>query len=117
MLGFGALKLSTLGTRESLTLVAFSFLFTINIAISNVSLAMVSVPFHQIMRSTTPVITILIYRFAYARTYSGQTYLTMVPLISGVALATVGDYYATLAGFTMTLLGVVLVSAVPLVTR
>lgn len=109
MLGLGALKLSTLGTREHWTLVAFSFLFTINIAISNVSLSMVSVPFHQIVRSTTPVITILIYRFAYARTYASQTYLTMIPLISGVALATVGDYYATLAGFTMTLLGVFLV--------
>ncbi|CAK1357663.1 unnamed protein product [Cercospora beticola] len=108
MLGFGLLKLSALGTRENLTLVAFSLLFTVNIAISNVSLAMVSVPFHQIMRSTTPVMTILIYRFAYARTYSSQTYLTMIPLISGVALATVGDYYCTLAGFTMTLLGVVL---------
>jgi len=34
----GVFKLSTLGRREKLILVAFSFLFTINIAISNVSL-------------------------------------------------------------------------------
>jgi hypothetical protein len=34
----GQLKLSRLGTKENLVLVAFSTLFTLNIAISNVSL-------------------------------------------------------------------------------
>ncbi len=87
---------------------AFSFPFTFNIAISNVSLAAVSVPFHQIMRSTCPIATIAIYRTVYSRSYSSATYLSMVPLILGVALATAGDYYCTLAGFTLTLLGVVL---------
>ena len=97
MLGFGAIKVTKLGLQENLILIAFSILFTINIAVSNVSLAMVSVPFHQIMRSTCPVVAILIYRFAYARTYSTQTYLTMIPLIFGVALSTAGDYYFTIA--------------------
>lgn len=117
MLGFGAIKLTSLGTRENLILVAFSFLFTINIAVSNVSLAMVSVPFHQIMRSTCPVVTILIYRFVYGRTYSTQTYLTMIPLIFGVGLSTAGDYYFTLIGFSMTLLGVVLASVKTVATN
>lgn len=117
MLGFGALKLSTLNLRENVVLFAFSFLFTINIAVSNVSLAMVSVPFHQIMRSTCPIVTILIYRFVFARTYSHQTYLTMIPLIIGVALATAGDYSFSLGGFLMTLLGVVLASTKTVVTN
>ncbi|KAK4503433.1 hypothetical protein PRZ48_004348 [Zasmidium cellare] len=117
MLGFGAIKLTQLGTRENLILVAFSFLFTINIAVSNVSLAMVSVPFHQIMRSTCPVVTILIYRFVYGRTYSTPTYLTMIPLIFGVAMSTAGDYYFTLIGFTMTLLGVILASVKTVATN
>lgn len=86
MLGAGVLKLTPLAMRESLTLFAFSFLFTVNIAISNVSLAMVSVPFHQIMRSTCPVVTILIYKSVYGRSYSTTTYLTMIPLVLGVAL-------------------------------
>jgi len=59
LMGAGYLKVKSLTTRESLVLTAFSFLFTLNIAISNVSLAAVSVPFHQIMRSTCPVATIL----------------------------------------------------------
>ena len=89
-------------------LVAFSVLFTVNIAVSNVSLAMVSIPFHQIMRSTCPVFTVLIYRLRYKRSYSPRTYLSLVPVVLGVALATYGDYYFTTMGFYLTLLGVVL---------
>ena len=39
LLASGQLKLSRLGTKENLVLVAFSTLFTLNIAISNVSLS------------------------------------------------------------------------------
>lgn len=72
--------------------------------------AMVSVPFHQIMRSTCPIVTILLYRAFYARTYSTATYLSIIPLVLGVALATFGDYSFTILGFACTLLGVVLAS-------
>ena len=71
---------------------------------------MVSVPFHQIARSTSPVCTIMIYRVFYSRTYSQQTYLSLIPIIAGVGLATFGDYYFTALGFTLTFLGVVLAS-------
>ncbi|KIW07034.1 uncharacterized protein PV09_01928 [Verruconis gallopava] len=97
-----------LNRSEQFILVAFSALFTINIAMSNVSLAMVSVPFHQIMRSTTPVFTIIIYRLMYSRTYATSTYLSLIPLITGVALTTYGDYYFTALGFWCTLSGAVL---------
>jgi len=109
-MGMGYLEVKRLNTRETAVLTAFSFLFTLNIAISNVSLAAVSVPFHQIMRSLCPIATILIYRVVYQRTYSTMTYWSMVPLITGVALATAGDYYATLTGFLLTALGVILAS-------
>ncbi|KAK5685114.1 hypothetical protein LTS10_003190 [Elasticomyces elasticus] len=108
LMGMGYLEVKRLNTRETLVLTAFSFLFTLNIAISNVSLAAVSVPFHQIMRSLCPICTIAIYRVVYGRTYSKETYISMIPLILGVALATAGDYYATLIGFLLTALGVVL---------
>ncbi|SMQ54282.1 unnamed protein product [Zymoseptoria tritici ST99CH_3D7] len=110
LLATGHLKLSKLPLRDHLVLIAFSTLFTLNIAISNVSLDLVSVPFHQVMRSTCPIATILIYRLVYSRTYSHETYLSMIPLIIGVALATFGDYDFTLPGFTLTALGVLLAS-------
>jgi hypothetical protein len=101
------LKLSHVGRQEQMVLVAFSVLFTVNIAISNVSLAMVSVPFHQIVRSTTPVATILIYRWL-GRSYGIMTYVSLIPIVAGVGLSTYGDYYATLLGASLTFLGVFL---------
>lgn len=73
--------------------------------------AAVSVPFHQTMRSTCPAFTILIYRLYYSRAYSTATYLSLVPIVFGVALATYGDYYFTLTGFLLTLSGVILAAA------
>ena len=72
--------------------------------------AMVSMPFHQILRSMCPVIAVLIYRFYYSRSYSTATYLSLIPLILGVSLATYGDYYFTPLGFLLTSLGAVLAS-------
>ena len=95
---------------ENFVLAAFSTLFTVNIAMSNVSLAMVSIPFHQIMRSTTPVFTILIFRVWFGRKYSKMTYLSLIPVVAGVGLATYGDYYFSSLGFTLTLIGVLLAS-------
>ncbi|KAG9654027.1 TPT-domain-containing protein, partial [Aureobasidium melanogenum] len=78
------------------------------IAISNVSLEMVSVPFHQIARSTCPVATILIYRWFYGRSYAKATYLALIPIVLGVGLSTYGDYYFSLMGASLTFLGVFL---------
>lgn len=107
-MGTGHLTLTPLDVRSHLILFAFSLLFTLNIAISNVSLSMVSVPFHQIMRSTCPVVTILIYRTVYSRSYSKATYLSIIPLVVGAGLATAGDYQASLLGVLLTMLGVLL---------
>jgi hypothetical protein len=117
MTGTGNLTLTPLNLRSHLMLLAFSLLFTLNIAISNVSLAMVSVPFHQVMRSTCPVFTILIYRTVFVRTYSNATYFSMIPLVLGAALATAGDYQASLLGVLLTLLGVLLACSKTIATN
>ncbi|KAK2074821.1 hypothetical protein P8C59_008995 [Phyllachora maydis] len=104
----GSFALSRLSVRHEWVVVAFSVLFTVNIAVSNISLALVSVPFHQIMRSICPVFTVLVYRLRYRRRYPHATYLSLVPVVLGVGLATCGDYYFTPTGFVLTLLGVTL---------
>lgn len=108
MMQFGYFKLSRLGRRENLALVAFSALFTANIAVSNLSLAMVSVPFYQTMRMLCPIFTILIFRVWYGRTYSTMTYLSLLPLIIGAAMTTMGEMSFSDAGFLLTILGVIL---------
>ena len=69
---------------------------------------MVTLPFHQVVRATAPVFTVAIYRIFLSNGYGFSTYLSLIPVIFGVGLATYGDYYATVLGFFMTLLGAIL---------
>ncbi|KAL1921181.1 uncharacterized protein VTP21DRAFT_10897 [Calcarisporiella thermophila] len=97
-----------LGERESMVMLLFSFLYTINIAISNVSLNLVSVPFHQVVRAMTPLFTIILSVFFLRKKYPNEIYLSLVPIVAGVAFATFGEYNYTLTGFVLTVLGTVL---------
>jgi drug/metabolite transporter (DMT)-like permease len=118
MLQLGHFHSSKLTRRENLALIAFSLLFTINIAISNVSLAMVSVPFHQVVRATTPLFTTLLFRILYNRTFSTNTYLSLLPIVLGVTLAVYGDDFRyTDLGFILTFLGVILAAFKTIVTN
>lgn len=135
-----------------MTMLAFSVLYTLNIvrggehdppsllclillthqneqAISNLSLDLVSVPMHQIIRAITPIFTIIISIVFLGKTYRREIYLSLIPvrrlgeeelwrgalpptqtfldeqIILGVGLATFGDYSATMWGFFLTLSG------------
>ncbi|KAF9403897.1 UAA transporter [Podila epigama] len=123
--GFGALTMAhlgyftpaQLGERENMVMLMFSFLYTLNIAISNVSLNVVSVPFHQVIRAMTPVFTIAISILFLGKRYSFLTYLSLLPLLLGVYMATVGDYSYTAMGFFLTVLGTVLAAVKTVVTN
>lgn len=69
---------------------------------------MVTIPFHQTVRAMTPVFTVAIYRVIYHSIYSSATYISLMPVIIGVMLASYGDLTATTLGFFMTLLGTLL---------
>ena len=76
-----------------------------------------TIPFHQVVRATTPVFTILIYRYRFEYGYSRNTYLSVVPVIVGVALSTYGDYYATLLGISITFVGALLAAVKTVATN
>ncbi|KAG1802076.1 TPT-domain-containing protein [Suillus plorans] len=97
-----------LTTAENLALVAFSVLYTINIAVSNVSLHLVTVPFHQVVRATTPIFIILLSIFFFGTRSSNHKMISLVPVMAGVCFATYGDYSYTTSGLMLTLLGTVL---------
>ncbi|KAF9924506.1 UAA transporter, partial [Modicella reniformis] len=77
----------------------------------------VSVAFHQVVRAMTPVFTIIISLLFLGKRYSAMTYLSLVPLLSGVYLATVGDYSYSAMGFFLTVLGTVLAAIKTVVTN
>lgn len=110
-----------LGVRAHTVLVCFSLLYTINIAISNLSLGLVSLSLHQTIRATAPAITVLISVILLSRpvsSYSTSTYLSLIPIIAGVILATappttheIGPQRqetSSLKGFIITFVGAVL---------
>ncbi|CAI7643361.1 unnamed protein product [Penicillium glandicola] len=115
LLKLGRFKLSRLGRREHLALVAFSVLFTANIAMSNLSLSLVSLAFFQIIRNTVPIFTVLIYRLWFGRSYYMATYLSLCPIIIGAGMTVVGEYHYSALGLFVTIFGVIL-AAVKTVT-
>ncbi|KAJ7028694.1 TPT-domain-containing protein [Mycena alexandri] len=99
---------SRLNLREAVVLLAFSVLYAINIVVSNVSLQLVTVPFHQVVRAATPIFTIFFSGLLFGAQSSRSKKLALIPVVAGVGLATLGDYYFSYAGFLLTLLGTIL---------
>lgn len=69
------------------------------------------------MRATCPIFTIMIYRVIFRRKYAVATYVSLIPIIGGVGLATYGDYYFTPIGFILTAIGVLLAAIKTVVTN
>ncbi|RKO99127.1 hypothetical protein CXG81DRAFT_28092 [Caulochytrium protostelioides] len=113
----GVFQPVTLTASENSLMLMFSVLYTINIAVSNVSLHMVTVPFHQVVRSTVPFFTVLISVFFLKKQFPRAVYVALVPIIVGVALATIGEYGYTAAGMILTILGTLLAAAKTVITN
>jgi hypothetical protein len=118
--------------RTHLILVAFSLLYTVNIALSNLTLGLVSLPMHQTIRSTAPAITVLLTVIVFhtpLRYYPMAVYLSLVPTICGVVVATSsmsanvnvghdkGRGSTTFGGVALTFLGAVLAVVKTMITH
>lgn len=73
---------------------------------------MVALPVHQAIRATSPVLTLLLANALpthMSMRFSWTIYLTLVPIVAGVILATYGGHYdASLWGLLLTVIGAVL---------
>ncbi|EPT02316.1 hypothetical protein FOMPIDRAFT_141482 [Fomitopsis schrenkii] len=101
----GAYVPAQLSARSAAALVAFSVLYAVNIAVSNVSLQMVTIPFHQVVRAATPIFATALSVLLFGTQFTRLKILSLIPVMAGVALATYGDYYFTFFGLLLTLLG------------
>jgi hypothetical protein len=110
----GSLVRKDLDATGKKYILAFSILFSFNIAIGNVSLRHVSVNFNQVMRSLVPAFTIM-FGLCVGRSFSACRIFTVLPIVVGVAMACFGDMTYSYLGFCYTV-GCVLLGAMKVVT-
>ncbi|KAK7053052.1 hypothetical protein VNI00_004373 [Paramarasmius palmivorus] len=113
----GFFKPAQLTKSQRMVVTAFSVLYAINIVVSNVSLQLVTVPFHQVVRAVTPLFTIILSSLLLGTTSSRARIISLIPVVAGVGFATYGDYYYTKWGFFLTLLGAVLAALKTILTN
>jgi len=85
----------------------FSLIFSLNIALGNVSLNHVSVNFNQVMRSLVPVVTIFM-GMVVGKKFTWQRVMSVFPIVTGVAMACYGDMTYTSIGFFYTVACVII---------
>ncbi|PWN36464.1 TPT-domain-containing protein, partial [Meira miltonrushii] len=95
----------------------YSTLYAANIAISNASLRLVSVPFHQIVRSTCPIFTLVLGFLLLSNKPQRSSLFALLPIVFGAAFACFGDVNATTFGFILTVLGTTLAALKTVVTN
>ncbi|KAJ3531189.1 hypothetical protein NMY22_g8262 [Coprinellus aureogranulatus] len=110
-------EVPNLTLKETVVVLLFSLLYTVNIVVSNASLKLVTVPFHQVVRGSTPLFTIALSAVLFNKRSSRAKLIALIPVIAGVGFATYGDYYCTLFGFCLTLLGTILASFKTVITH
>ncbi|VDB96687.1 unnamed protein product [Peniophora sp. CBMAI 1063] len=103
---------------ERLVVGLFGVLYAANVAVSNASLKRVSVPLHQTVRGMTPLFTLALAACVLQGTrVTRRKVFALLPLVAGVALASVGDYSCTVSGLLLTLLGAALAAGKTVVTN
>lgn len=101
-------------------IVFFSALYSINIAMSNVSMKYVSLAFHQVTRSATPIITLILEFFIIGTVVGMWCVASLIPVVAGIVLTVFGEFKGmklTGLGLFLTVFGIVLSSLKGVVTN
>ncbi|CAM9336055.1 unnamed protein product [Choristocarpus tenellus] len=90
------------------TLLLFSAIFSLNIAIGNISASLVSVNFNQVLRALVPPLVMVVGTCGFRKKYSSARKLAVIPIVIGVAFSCYGDMQFSALGMQVTLLCVFL---------
>ncbi|KYR01875.1 hypothetical protein DLAC_01897 [Tieghemostelium lacteum] len=84
---------------QFLKILLISLLFCTNIVFGNVSLRWVPVSFMQTIKSSVPLFTVVLQRFFFNKSFSKNIYLSMIPIVGGVGLASISEVNYNHFGF------------------
>jgi len=116
--GFKMIKPAKLDGETHKKLFMFSVLFNVNILVSAVSLNMVSMALHQIIRALTPGFTVAICMVVQGKTYSRESIMAVMVIFLGVSLyALKGEVSYSMLGIIVTLAGAFLASLKGVITN
>eukprot|EP00741_Cyanophora_paradoxa_P017372 tig00020964_g16781.t2 len=77
----------------------FAVIFCANIVLGNVGLRWIPVSFFSVVKTAVPAFTVLLEFLLFQRTYDRRIYAALVPIISGVALASYSEVNFNWTGF------------------
>lgn len=80
------------GTETGVTpkyFIAYSLLYTINNAVNNISITRVSLSFHQIIRSSSPIFTAVLEILINKKTYSLEVIFSFILIVIGITMTTI----------------------------
>lgn len=100
----GAYETKQLSTNEHIQMLLFSLLFSSNIVVGNSALKYVPVSLVQVVRSVIPGLTLVLSMLVLGKSYSSNYYWTILLIILGVALASIGELEFHFVGFLLTVL-------------
>ena len=67
----------------------------------NLSLRLIPPSFVNTIKSSIPIFTLFVCRFVYQQRFPTSTYLTVLPIVAGLALASLSEVSFNLAGFAL----------------
>jgi len=95
---FGFVKLLPLSSKVMKIALPLCFFRILGHVSASVSLALVPVSYAHTVKSLGPLFSVILSRIILGTTFSNLTYISLIPLISGVILATSGDINFNLWG-------------------
>eukprot|EP01113_Clastostelium_recurvatum_P046253 TRINITY_DN8075_c0_g1_i2.p1 TRINITY_DN8075_c0_g1~~TRINITY_DN8075_c0_g1_i2.p1 ORF type:complete len:180 (-),score=42.06 TRINITY_DN8075_c0_g1_i2:60-599(-) len=89
-----------------------SVIFCVNICLGNVSLNYIPISFFQTIKSSVPVFTVLIQALFMKKNFTLKIYLSLIPIVGGLGLASFTEVNFNMTGFTCAVLSSALTATV-----
>lgn len=97
-------------------IVPLALLFVSNIVLGNVSIRWVNVSFMQTVKSSVPVFTVLMQVLFLGKSFSGRIYLSLIPAVGGVMLASMTESEFDATGFWAALIASIITAGITVVS-